>query len=100
MLFSHQVLATVLKVQLVPQLDPSLRLGVRWFQDQLWGFSASSEASYKPASNSAATASFLSPLIVSCHSSSAPGCSLSRCVAHSSWRSRLDQGTSTCWACW
>src|SRR3546814_8001934 len=90
MLFSHKLPVTVLNVQLVVQYDPSQRSGDSRFQFQRWGFSASSDASYKPANSSAATASFLPPLMVSCHSSAAPGCSLSRCVAHSNWRSRLD----------
>src|SRR3546814_639112 len=100
MLFSHKLPVTVLNVQLVVQYDPSQRSGDSRFQFQRWGFSASSDASYKPANSSAATASFLPPLMVSCHSSAAPGCSLSRCVAHSTWRSRLDHVTFTCWLRW
>src|SRR5690606_19021348 len=100
MVFNHRSLTTVPNDWLVVQYSPSQRLGDSRSQFQPCGFSASSDASYSPASSSAATASFLFPLMVSSHSSAAPGCSLSRWVAHSSWRSRLDQGTSTCWLPW
>src|SRR5690606_13318271 len=100
MLFSHRLPALVPKVWFVVQCKPSQRVGDSRFQCQLWGFSASSEASYRPASSSAATASFLAPLMVSRHSSASPGKSLSRWVAHSSCRSRLDHGTSTWWVPW
>src|SRR5690606_9216858 len=99
-LFSQISPLTVSTVGLVTQWSPSQRLGDNRSQYQLWGLSASNDASYNPAKSSAAMASFLFPLMVSCHASVAPGCSLSRWVAHSSWRSRFDHGTSTCRLCW